>query len=116
MRANDVLLVEDSMIIALDTEDALRHLGVKDVRACASVKDALAAIEEREPDFALLDYNLGNESSVGVARELTRRGIPFYFATGYGSSIADMESDVHPKGVLNKPYSPDDLAGVLNGE
>ena len=116
VRANDVLLVEDSMIIALDTEDALRHLGVKDVRACASVKDALAAIEEREPDFALLDYNLGNESSVGVARELTRRGIPFYFATGYGSSIADMESDVHPKGVLNKPYSPDDLAGVLNGE
>ena len=84
---DDVLLVEDNTIIALDTEETLLKLGVKTVRIASGVADALKAIEERAPDFALLDVNLGAETSSEVAEVLAQRNIKFAFATGYGEQI-----------------------------
>ena len=69
---DDVLLVEDNMIIALDTEETMLKLGVKTVRIASGVADALKAIEERAPDFALLDVNLGAETSFEIAEALTQ--------------------------------------------
>ncbi|MCD1573400.1 response regulator, partial [Agromyces mediolanus] len=80
-----VLLIEDNMIIALDTEEMLRELGVPEVLVSGSVTQALRAIEKEVPDFAVLDFNLGEESSEPVARELARRGVPFVLATGYSA-------------------------------
>ena len=45
-----VLLVEDSMIIALDTEDCLRELGVEKVQIESSVIGALSAIARKRKD------------------------------------------------------------------
>ena len=47
----DVLLVEDTMIIALDAEDMLRELGVETVRVARGVGQALQQIASRAPDF-----------------------------------------------------------------
>src|SRR5258706_9345349 len=55
---NDVLIVEDDPIIALDVEDTLLGFGVKTVRAATSVARALDLIDERPPEFALLDVSL----------------------------------------------------------
>ena len=60
----DVLLVEDNLIIALDTEEVMQRLGVATVRVASGVADALKTIDERKPDFALLDVNLGVETSL----------------------------------------------------
>src|SRR5262245_4839731 len=46
---NDVLIVEDDAIIALDFEDTIIALGVKQVRCAGSVARALRLIEERAP-------------------------------------------------------------------
>ena len=105
------LVVEDSMIIAMDTQDMLEQLGVGSVRTAASVGDAIRAIEEAQPDFALLDYNLGSESSVEVAERLSQLGVPFYFASGYGEGIETEGTSA--LGVLKKPYSRDDLAAAM---
>src|ERR1700716_2775284 len=51
---NDVLIVEDDPIIALDFEDTLLGFGVKTVRTARSVAGALQMIAERQPNFALL--------------------------------------------------------------
>ena len=67
---NDVLIVEDDPIIALDFEDTLLGFGVKTVRTAASVAKALAMIEQRPPDFALLDVSLIREKSFAVAERL----------------------------------------------
>lgn len=107
-----VLLVEDSMLIALDAEDSLTACGVEDVVIAASVAAALAAIGQERPDFAVLDYNLGHESSEPVALALTEAGVPFCFATGYGDAL-ERTSASPPYGVLKKPYSPQDIADVL---
>lgn len=107
-----VLLVEDNLIIALDTEMAMLAMGVQSVDITSNVAAALASIRNRQPDFALLDVNLGAEMSLDVARELKRRGVPFALATGYGEQIAFAETfgDV-PK--IRKPYTADSLRGVM---
>jgi DNA-binding NtrC family response regulator len=111
-RIERVLLVEDSMLIALDAEDALLACGVGEVAIAANVAAALAAIAEERPDFAVLDYNLGAESSEPVALALAEAQVPYCFATGYGDAL-ERSRAVPPYGVLNKPYSKQDLAAVL---
>lgn len=107
-----VLLVEDSMIIALDCEDNLRDLGARDVWTAASVDRAMALIVERQFDFALLDYNLGDETSVAVANALVAKGVRFAFATGYGEAPEILGSP-HPIAVVRKPYNAAALAEVV---
>ncbi|MBX7458294.1 GAF domain-containing protein [Qipengyuania sp. 1NDH17] len=107
-----VLLVEDSMIIALDTEDCLRELGVKKVIVESTVAGALASLEKHEPDLAILDYNLGKESSEKVAEELARRSIPYWLATGYGE-MAERVEEMGARGLLTKPYGKDELVGIM---
>ena len=67
---NDVLIVEDDPIIALDFEDTLLGFGVKTVRTAQSVARALALIDQQPPDFALLDVSLIREKSFAVAERL----------------------------------------------
>jgi light-regulated signal transduction histidine kinase (bacteriophytochrome)/CheY-like chemotaxis protein len=107
-----VLLVEDSMIIALEAEDTLKELGAVDVVTAANVARSLAVMKEQTFDFALLDVNLGAESSAGIAAELAARGISFAFATGYGEGAVFL-GDYPNAPVINKPYDKNSMAGAL---
>ena len=107
-----VLIVEDGMIIAMDTEETLRDLGVAEVTIAAKVSTALKALEETEFDFAVLDFNLGTESSEPVAKKLVELGVPFWLATGYGE-MADKLDEIGARGVLTKPYGKDELRRML---
>jgi DNA-binding NtrC family response regulator len=107
-----VLVVEDSMIIALDTEESLLQLGVPDVVVAGNVSAAMTLIASAPPHFALLDYNLGDETSEPIAAELSRLAIPFYFVTGYGDAVSSL-SGSQALGVLQKPFSPADLSRLL---
>lgn len=107
-----VLVVEDSIIIALDTEENLRRLGVADVQVESSVAGALAAIAESPPDFALIDFNLGGESSEPIAEALRAAGVRFVLATGYaegGSTFERLGADA----VLRKPYGKGDIERLI---
>ncbi|GAB5350139.1 HWE histidine kinase domain-containing protein [Alteriqipengyuania sp. 357] len=107
-----VLLIEDNMIIALDTEEMLKELGVDEVLVSGSVTQALRAIEKDRPDFAVLDFNLGEESSEPVARELKRMGVPFVLATGYSAKEVKFD-ELGARAILKKPYDQSDLAKAL---
>ncbi|AKH43862.1 light-regulated signal transduction histidine kinase (bacteriophytochrome) [Altererythrobacter atlanticus] len=109
---DNVLLVEDSIIIALDAEDILKGLGVRKVTVASSVEQAMAAIDKDPPDLALLDFNLGEESSEPVAERLAKAGIPFWFVTGYGDAV-EILSDSKANGVMMKPYTSEDLKSLL---
>ena len=107
-----VLLVEDNMLIALDAEDMLADLGASAVNVATSVADALAAIERERPDLAVLDVNLGPETSIPVAERLSELGVPFLFATGYGDKVPRPPS-VADAPMLAKPYNPDVLRKAI---
>ena len=109
---NDVLIVEDDPIIALDFEDTLLGFGVKTVRTAGSVAKALALIDQQPPDFALLDVSLIREKSFAVAERLEALKIPFAFVTGYGAD-ARLPAAFSDKPRLPKPYSTDALLALL---
>lgn len=109
---NDVLIVEDDPIIALDFEDTLLGSGVQSVRTAGSVARALALIDQRPPDFALLDVSLNREKSFAVAERLDALKIPFAFVTGYGAD-ARLPAAFTDKPRLPKPYSTEALLALL---
>jgi|SRR5271165_1158721 len=109
---NDVLIVEDDPIIALDFEDTMLGLGVDAVRSATNVATALALIAERPPDFALLDVALARENSFVVAAKLDALNIPFVFVTGYdGDAKLPPASAGRPR--LGKPCTSATLEAAL---
>jgi CheY-like chemotaxis protein len=109
---NDVLIVEDDPIIALDLEDTILGFGVKTVRTAASVARALDMIADRPPDFALLDVGLVREKTFAVAERLGALKIPFVFVTGYGADVR-LPAALAGKPRLPKPYSTEALKAAL---
>src|SRR3984893_16174542 len=109
---NDVLIVEDDPLIALDFEDTILGFGVKTVRTAGSVARALEMIADRPPDFALLDVGLVREKSFVIAERLDALKIPFVFVTGYGADVR-LPAALANKPRLPEPYSADALQAML---
>ncbi|MBL8566737.1 MAG: GAF domain-containing protein [Hyphomicrobiaceae bacterium] len=107
-----ILVVEDQLVIALDAEEMLSCLGARTVSTVATSADALHLIAEQRPDIAILDINLGYGTSLPVADELAKLGVPFAFATGYGDS-AMVPDRMKKVPMLRKPFTSDDLRDVL---
>lgn len=105
-----VLLAEDNMIIALDAEQHLFDLGAEDVVVAPTAEEALALVDEVQPDFAALDFNLGSATSLPVAERLRERGIPFAFMTGLGDTLSVDGFDNVP--LVQKPYSASQIAAA----
>lgn len=110
----DVLVVEDDPIIALHFEDIILCFGVKTVRTASSVSRALQLIEERAPDFVLLDIGLVHEKSFAVAERLDALGILFAFVSGYAADVA-LPATLANRPRLPKPCTNDALEAVLRG-
>ncbi|MDT9599775.1 HWE histidine kinase domain-containing protein [Sphingosinicella rhizophila] len=108
----DLLLVEDSLIIALDAEDILTRLGAAQIATAASVEAAFDEIRLQPPALALLDINLGDQNSYAIADRLAALGIPFIFATGYGEQ-AQLPAPHRERKVVQKPYTYSNLARAL---
>ncbi len=106
------LLVEDQLLIAIDLEQILEDIGVQVAGTLTSPPDALAFLARETPDFAILDINLGHETSEAIARELLTRGTPFLFATGYGDDGA-IPDDLSHITVVRKPFERDAIVEGL---
>lgn len=72
----------------------------------------MALIEEGQISYAVLDYNLGGETSVSVAEALAARGIPFIFATGYGEAL-ELPESLKGAMIVKKPYNAAALTAAI---
>ena len=104
-----VLIVEDEPIVAMCLEDMLESLGCVPVGPASRLCDGLALAQAGGFDAAILDINLGGERSIGIADALRGRGVPFAFASGYGSAPEGYEG--HP--LLEKPYREAQVMALL---
>ena len=102
LKARRLLLVEDSMMIALDAQAMLAESGL-DVEVAGTVADARRLLAVDSFDAAVLDVNLSGDTSFDIADALGERSMPFVFATGYGESIA-MPERFKAVPVVSKPY------------
>ncbi|GHH07882.1 signal transduction histidine kinase [Sphingomonas glacialis] len=112
LEGRDVLLVEDSLIIALDAEDIVTRLGAETVTTAATVDGALDAIEQNRPAIAMLDIHLGDRNSFAIADRLLVLGVPFLFATGYGEQ-AKLPANHRDRMVVQKPYTLENVARAM---
>jgi DNA-binding response OmpR family regulator len=107
-----ILVVEDEMLIALHIEDMITQMGFEVVGPAMRLGPALEMARSESLDGAVLDVNLANEKSFPVADALRERGIPFLFATGYGSKgLDDAYRDV---GTIQKPFQFQDLERAIH--
>jgi DNA-binding NtrC family response regulator len=102
-KACRVLVVEDEIMVAMAVEDMLADMGFQIVGPAYRLSEGLH-LAEREPiDIAVLDVNLNGARSFPVAAVLSNRGIPFVFATGYGSP--DVEAEYPGVPIISKPFT-----------
>ena len=107
-----VLLLEDNMIVALEAEDTLMELGAAAVWPASTLREA-EAIFAREPiDLAMLDINIGLDTSLELAARLTARGVPFIFASGYGDDVRLAEGQAAVP-ILKKPYDGEQIRRAM---
>ena len=107
-----VLIVEDSMMVALDTADMIKKMGVETVEACATVSQSQALIKSDPPDFAILDVSLRETDSFPVAELLQSMDIPFCFVTGFGSDL-EIPERFKTETVLTKPTNTKTLLATI---
>jgi CheY-like chemotaxis protein len=106
-----VLVVEDEMMILMMIEGMLADLGCTSVTAAATIDQAIALIDTRRFDVAMLDLNLNGDKSYPVADALAARDVPFLFSTGY--SDHGLKDGYNERPVLRKPYHHQELADAL---
>jgi len=108
-----ILVLEDQALIAMDIEETLAGLGAA-VRLSPNCADASDLLQRFAPDAAVLDFNLGDETSEAIADILTERRIPFVFATGYGDNgMIPLRFQHVP--VVQKPVNGALLAARIGG-
>lgn len=106
-----VLVIEDESLVTMLLEDALAEIGCEVAGLASRIRDAVQKAKSLSFDVAILDVNLNGEHTFPVAEVLVDRGIPFVFATGYGSPGLPTQLQNAP--VLQKPFAQRDLEIAL---
>ncbi len=112
VQPRQVLVVEDDLVIAIMAETMLQHLGCRSVVVAGSQAGALEALGTQRFDFALLDVDLGDHDSGGVARELAALGVPAIVTTGY-SDTDELPEALRGLPRVSKPYTEHDLERAM---
>lgn len=115
-----IAIIEDEALVAMEIEMHLEDAGHEVVGVADNLGDAIDLADRTQPDFALVDINLGAGSSgFDVAKALAARNIICLFATG--NCPGDHREDA--VGCLHKPYNGQQLlsaviaaTAVANGE
>lgn len=111
-RTPRVLVVEDEVFVAMMIEDYLRDLGFEVVGPATRLERGLALARDEMLDFAVLDVNLADKPSFPIADALRDRGVPFIFATGYGT--LGLTEAYEGTRTLQKPFDLTDLARAID--
>ena len=106
-----VLVVEDEIMVAMYVEDLLSELGYEVAEIATNLDQALPLAREGDFDFAVLDINLAGQLSFPAAEVLKKRGIPFLFASGYGSR--GVAEDYQTAVRIQKPFRSGDLSEAI---
>lgn len=112
-----VLLIDDDEVFTRVLARALAARGF-DVRVAANGAEALAGAREHQPDHAVLDLKLGEESGLAMIPELLeiRPELRILLLTGYASIATAVEAIKRGAwDYLAKPVDADQVVQALRG-
>lgn len=107
-----VLVCEDEPFIAYDIASSIEEAGGIVIGPFATVKEALAFIDQTTPDYATLDVNLLDGEVTPVIQKLIKARVPVVVNTG--TELPDEVADLGIT-VFLKPTEPDELISALVG-
>src|SRR5271154_4913326 len=101
-----ILIVEDEFIVANDLRIILGKAGYQVCGIASSVEQARKLIEQKRPDWVLLDIVLkGDLNGIDLAKELLQKKLPFlYISANTNQSILEAAKATQPYGFLVKPF------------
>lgn len=102
MTGAGVLIVEDDWLIGEMIADRIERLGHAAIGPAPSVAEAFALLRTGLPQLALLDVNLGSETSFPIADALARERVPFGFVTSCERN--QLPSRFADRPLLRKPF------------
>ncbi|RNC96022.1 MAG: response regulator [Oricola sp.] len=112
----DILVVEDEALIAMDIEMTLEEAGHENIAVCHSVNEAMTQIDKSIPRLALLDFNLGKDTtSLPVAERLADNQVPVIFLSGYTESTVEIPEELSGAKRMAKPFRGDELVATAQG-
>jgi two-component system, NtrC family, response regulator HydG len=116
VRKGKILIVEDEFIVAYDLKTMLTKAGYLVIGIASSVEKARQLIEQKKPDWVLLDIVLkGDLSGIDLAKELLQLKIPFLFiSANTNQTILEAAKATQPYGFLVKPFRERDLFVMLD--
>lgn len=110
-RIKKILIVEDEALVAFDAEHFLIDSGFDVVGTVDTVEAALAIVEKKSFDLALVDLGLTDGGNgVEVAAAARRAGLHVLFITGRCPKGAESLGI----GCLEKPFTLRDLRGAID--
>jgi two-component system, NtrC family, response regulator HydG len=111
-----ILIVEDEFIVANDLKLMLKKAGYQVTGIASSVIQARKSIEEKRPDWVLIDIMLkGNLTGIDLAWELRKINLPFlYISANTNQSILEAVKETQPYGFMVKPFRERDLIVMLD--
>ena len=101
-----VLILEDEPLISMNLEGIVESTVESLVVVKASVAEGEKALGQPF-DFVLLDVDLTNGATHGIARRLIDRQIPFSFVSG--SPRGDLPAELRNVPFIEKPYRADQI-------
>lgn len=110
-RQRRILIVEDEPVIATAIAESVAGAGFEVVGVAGSVEQAMGIIEHSGCDAAILDVNLGAETSEPIASRLSAWHIPFVIVSGYSTSQLPAGMRLAP--LIGKPVNSARLIDTL---
>jgi diguanylate cyclase (GGDEF)-like protein/PAS domain S-box-containing protein len=117
MNNENILIVEDEKIIALDLQRRLERFGYSVVGMASDGQEAIDLARERGPDIILMDIMLaGAMDGIEAAKQIRALlGIPVIFLTAYtDEKTLERAKEVEPFGYILKPFKERELYTTID--
>lgn len=107
-----VLVVEDNLLLANEFQRLLLELGFDQIDTAPSVRQAQKHLEQNDYVLAIMDINLGTETSFAAAISAKKKGVPLLFSTGYDAST-ELPTALLGTTIMSKPVNPQELISQI---
>ncbi len=115
LTGSTILVADDEPDIRELFQDLLEPSGAQ-VRLASSGAEAMASIEEAEPDLAILDVRMPDPDGLRILQQLRERGntFPVIIVTAQESSTVTIEAMQHGAyDYIAKPFDPDAMLALI---